>query len=144
MFCENGVTLTYNFEDKVLGGITYGGYSDSIVVDEGFVLKVSPKVDLAGTAPLLCAGITTYSPLRYAKVGKHQKVGIVGLGGLGHMGVKFAHAFGAHVVLFTTSPSKVAGARCSTSVLTMQSPRTSRKSPCSKSTRPTTASSKTT
>ena len=111
VFCENGVTLTYNFEDKVLGGITYGGYSDSIVVDEGFVLKVSPKVDLAGTAPLLCAGITTYSPLRYAKVGKRQKVGIVGLGGLGHMGVKFAHAFGAHVVLFTTSPSKVAEAK---------------------------------
>ena len=111
VFCENSVTLTYNFEDKVLGGITYGGYSDSIVVDEGFVLKVSPKVDLVGTAPLLCAGITTYSPLRYAKVGKHQKVGIVGLGGLGHMGVKFAHAFGAHVVLFTTSPSKVADAK---------------------------------
>jgi alcohol dehydrogenase (NADP+) len=111
VFCENGVTLTYNFPDQVLGGITYGGYSDSIVVDENFVLKISPKVDLAGTAPLLCAGITTYNPLRYAKVGKGQKVGIVGLGGLGHMGVKFAHAFGAHVVLFTTSPNKVADAK---------------------------------
>jgi alcohol dehydrogenase (NADP+) len=111
VFCENGATFTYNFPDQVLGGITYGGYSDSIVVDENFVLKISPKVDLAGTAPLLCAGITTYNPLRYAKVGKGQKVGIVGLGGLGHMGVKFAHAFGAHVVLFTTSPNKVADAK---------------------------------
>jgi alcohol dehydrogenase (NADP+) len=111
VFCENGVTLTYNFPDQVLGGITYGGYSESIVLDERFALKVSPKVDLAGTAPLLCAGITTYNPLRYAKVGKGQKVGIVGLGGLGHMGVKFAHAFGAHVVLFTTSPNKVSDAK---------------------------------
>jgi uncharacterized zinc-type alcohol dehydrogenase-like protein len=111
VFCENGVTLTYNFPDQVLGGITYGGYSDSIVVDEAFALRVSPKVDLAATAPLLCAGITTYSPLRYSKVGKGQKVGIVGLGGLGHMGVKFAHAFGAHVVLFTTSPNKTADAK---------------------------------
>jgi alcohol dehydrogenase (NADP+) len=111
VFCENGVTLTYNFPDQVLGGITYGGYSDSIVVDENFALKISPKVDLAGTAPLLCAGITTYNPLRYANVGKGQKVGIVGLGGLGHMAVKFAHAFGAHVVLFTTSPNKVADAK---------------------------------
>jgi alcohol dehydrogenase (NADP+) len=111
VFCENGVTLTYNFEDKILGGVTYGGYSDSIVVDEGFVLKISPKVDLAGAAPLLCAGITTYSPLRHANVRKGQKVAIVGLGGLGHMGVKFAHAFGAHVVLFTTSPNKVADAK---------------------------------
>ena len=111
MFCENGMTLTYNSEDKVLGGVTYGGYSDSIVVDEHFALRVSPKLDLAATAPLLCAGITTYSPLRHWNVGKGQKVGIVGLGGLGHMGVKFAHAFGAHVVLFTTSPSKTADAR---------------------------------
>jgi alcohol dehydrogenase (NADP+) len=111
VFCENGVTLTYNFPDKILGGITYGGYSDSIVVDHAFAFRISPKVDLAGSAPLLCAGITTYSPLRYAKVGKGQKVGIVGLGGLGHMGVKFAHAFGAHVVLFTTSPNKVADAK---------------------------------
>lgn len=111
MFCENGMTLTYNSPDMILGGVTYGGYSDSIVVDEHFVLRVSPKLDLAGTAPLLCAGITTYSPLRYWNVGKSQKVGIVGLGGLGHMGLKFAHAFGAHVVLFTTSPNKIADAR---------------------------------
>src|SRR3984885_8588695 len=109
-YCEKGMTLTYNGEDKVLGGVTYGGYSDSIVVDEAYVLRVSNKLDPAGTAPLLCAGITTYSPLRHWKVGKGQKVGIVGLGGLGHMGVKFAHAFGAHVVLFTTSPNKSADA----------------------------------
>ena len=105
-FCENGPTFTYNSEDKQLGGVTYGGYSDSVVVDEAFALKVSKDLDLAGTAPLLCAGITTYSPLRHWKVSKGQKVGIVGLGGLGHMGVKFANAFGAHVVLFTTSPKK--------------------------------------
>jgi alcohol dehydrogenase (NADP+) len=111
VFCENGMTLTYNSEDKVLGGVTYGGYSESIVVDEYFALQVSPKLDLAATAPLLCAGITTYSPLRHWNVGKGQKVGVVGLGGLGHMGVKFAHAFGAHVVLFTTSPNKSADAK---------------------------------
>ena len=90
----------------MLGGVTYGGYSDSIVVDEAFVLRVSDKADLAATAPLLCAGITTYSPLRHWNVRKGQKVGVVGLGGLGHMGVKFANAFGAHVVLFTTSAGK--------------------------------------
>ena len=101
------MTLTYNADDKILGGVTYGGYSQSIVVDENFVLRVPQKNNLAGVAPLLCAGITTYSPLRHWKVGKGQKVGIVGLGGLGHMGVKFAHAFGAHVALFTTSPNKV-------------------------------------
>ena len=83
-YCDNGFTLTYNSEDKILGGVTYGGYSDSIVVDEAFVLHVSPKVDLAATAPLLCAGITTYSPMRHWNVQKGQKVGIVGLGGLGH------------------------------------------------------------
>jgi len=110
-YCETMPTLTYNFPDKHLGGVTYGGYSQSIVVDEAFVLRVSPKANLAGTAPLLCAGITTYSPLRHWKVGKGQKVGIVGLGGLGHMGVKFANAFGAHVVLFTTSAGKVADAQ---------------------------------
>jgi uncharacterized zinc-type alcohol dehydrogenase-like protein len=110
-YCENGFTLTYNSEDKILGGVTYGGYSDSIVVDEAYVLRVPNKLDPAGAAPLLCAGITTYSPLRHWNVGKGQKVGIVGLGGLGHMGVKFAHAFGAHVVLFTTSPNKTADAR---------------------------------
>lgn len=105
-FCQN-FTLTYNFPDKHTGGITYGGYSDSIVVDERFVLRVPSNLDLAGTAPLLCAGITTYSPLRHWGVGPGKKVGVVGLGGLGHMGVKFAHALGAHVVVFTTSPGKV-------------------------------------
>ena len=110
-FCVNFPTLTYNAEDKILGGVTYGGYSGSIVVREAFVLRVSDKLDLAGAAPLLCAGITTYSPLRHWNVGKGQKVGIVGLGGLGHMGVKFAKAFGAHVVLFSTSPKKIADAK---------------------------------
>jgi alcohol dehydrogenase (NADP+) len=109
-YCETGFTLTYNFEDKILGGVTYGGYSDSIVVDQAYVLRVPDGLDPAGAAPLLCAGITTYSPLRHWKVGKGQKVGIVGLGGLGHMGVKFAHAFGARAVLFTTSPGKTADA----------------------------------
>jgi uncharacterized zinc-type alcohol dehydrogenase-like protein len=104
-FCPNFV-LTYNFPDKHLGGVTYGGYSDSIVVKERFVLRVPSNLDLAGAAPLLCAGITTYSPLRHWGVGKGKKVGVVGLGGLGHMAVKFAHALGAHVVVFTTSPSK--------------------------------------
>ena len=104
-FCPN-MTLTYNSPDKYLGGVTYGGYSDSIVVDERFVLRVPAKLGLAGTAPLLCAGITTYSPLRHWEVTKGKKVGVVGLGGLGHMGVKFAHALGAHVVVFTTSPNK--------------------------------------
>jgi alcohol dehydrogenase (NADP+) len=104
-FCPN-FTLTYNFPDKRSGGVTYGGYSDSIVVTERFVLKVPTNLDLAGTAPLLCAGITTFSPLHHWGVTKGKKVGIVGLGGLGHMGVKFAHALGAHVVLFTTSPNK--------------------------------------
>lgn len=109
-YCVQFPTFTYNGEDKVSGGVTYGGYSESIVVDQAFTLRVSDKVDLAATAPLLCAGITTYSPLRHWNVGSGQKVGIVGLGGLGHMGVKFARAFGAHVVLFTTSPGKSADA----------------------------------
>jgi alcohol dehydrogenase (NADP+) len=104
-FCPN-FTLTYNFPDKHLGGVTYGGYSDSIVVDERFVLSVPSNLPLAGAAPLLCAGITTYSPMRRQGVGKGKKVGVVGLGGLGHMGVKIAHALGAHVVVFTTSPGK--------------------------------------
>jgi uncharacterized zinc-type alcohol dehydrogenase-like protein len=104
-FCPN-MTLTYNSPDKHLGGVTYGGYSDSVVVDERFVLRVPSNLDPAGAAPLLCAGITTYSPMRRAGVTKGKKVGVVGLGGLGHMGVKFAHALGAHVVVFTTSPGK--------------------------------------
>lgn len=104
-FCPN-MTLTYNSPDKHLGGVTYGGYSDSIVVDERFVLRVPANLDLAGAAPLLCAGITTYSPMRRWGVAEGKKVGVVGLGGLGHMGVKLAHAFGAHVVAFTTSPGK--------------------------------------
>ncbi|HMA49285.1 MAG TPA: NAD(P)-dependent alcohol dehydrogenase [Magnetospirillaceae bacterium] len=110
-YCEHFPTFTYNGEDKISGGMTYGGYSESIVVKESFALKVSEKLDLAAVAPLLCAGITTYSPLRHWKVGPGQKVGIVGLGGLGHMGVKFAHAFGAHTVLFTTSPGKTEDAK---------------------------------
>lgn len=105
-YCEPGFTGTYNSEDKHLGGVTYGGYSKNIVVDQRFVLRIPEDLNLAGVAPLLCAGITTYSPLRHWKVGPGQKVGIVGLGGLGHMGLKLAHAFGAHVVLFTTSPGK--------------------------------------
>jgi alcohol dehydrogenase (NADP+) len=104
-FCANA-TYTYNLPDKHLGGVTYGGYSDSIVVDQRFVLRVPSNLDLAGTAPLLCAGITTYSPMRHWGVTKGKKVGIVGLGGLGHMGVKFADALGAHVVVFTTTPNK--------------------------------------
>jgi uncharacterized zinc-type alcohol dehydrogenase-like protein len=104
-FCAN-FTLTYNFPDKHTGGVTYGGYSDSIVVDERFVLRVPSTLNLAGAAPLLCAGITTYSPMRHWGVTKGKKVGVVGLGGLGHMGVKFAHALGAHTVVFTTSPGK--------------------------------------
>jgi alcohol dehydrogenase (NADP+) len=107
-FCEKEMTLTYNSPDKHMPGKpTYGGYSTQIVVDEAFCLHISPKLNLAAVAPLLCAGITTWSPLRHWKVGKGQKVGIVGLGGLGHMGVKFSHALGAQTVLFTTSPSKV-------------------------------------
>jgi uncharacterized zinc-type alcohol dehydrogenase-like protein len=110
-YCLSVPVFTYNGEDKHLGGPTFGGYSSSIVVEEAFVLRVPAGLDLAATAPLLCAGITTYSPLRHWKVGPGQKVGIVGLGGLGHMGVKFARAFGAHVVLFTTSPEKAADGR---------------------------------
>ena len=104
-FCPH-MTLTYNSPDTHLGGVTYGGYSDSIVVKEHFVLRVPPNLDLAGVAPLLCAGITTYSPLRHWGVTKGKRVGVVGLGGLGHMAVKFAHAFGTHVVVFTTSLKK--------------------------------------
>jgi len=110
-FCASQPVFTYNGPDKYLGGVTYGGYSQSMVVDEHFVLRVPKNLDLAGTAPLLCAGITTYSPLRQANVRAGSKVGIVGLGGLGHMGVKLAAAFGAHVVVFTTSASKTADAK---------------------------------
>jgi len=109
-FCPNP-TLTYNFPDKHLGGVTYGGYSESVVVDERFVLRVPTNLNLAGVAPLLCAGITTYSPMHHWGVTKGKKVGVVGLGGLGHMGVKFAHALGAHTVVFTTSPNKADDAR---------------------------------
>ena len=110
--CDNAATIfTYNSEDKILGGVTYGGYSESIVVNQKFVLRVPEGLDPAGAAPLLCAGITTYSPLHHWKVGKGKKVGIVGLGGLGHMALKFAHAFGAHTVLFTTSAHKIDDAR---------------------------------
>jgi alcohol dehydrogenase (NADP+) len=104
-FCPH-MTLTYNSPDAQLGGVTYGGYSDSIVVKEHFVLHVPSRLNLAGAAPLLCAGITTYSPMRHWGVTKGKKVGVVGLGGLGHMAIKFAHAFGAHVAVFTTSPNK--------------------------------------
>jgi len=104
-FCPD-VTFTYNAPDKHLGGVTYGGYSESIVVDEKFVLRVPANLDLAGVAPLLCAGITTWSPMRRWGDLTGKKVGVVGLGGLGHMGVKFARAFGARVVVFTTSPNK--------------------------------------
>jgi uncharacterized zinc-type alcohol dehydrogenase-like protein len=104
-FCPNMV-LTFNSPDQHLEGVTYGGYSASIVVDDRFVLRVPSNLTLAGAAPLLCAGITTYSPMRRWGVTKGKKVGVVGLGGLGHMGVKFAHALGANVVVFTTSPSK--------------------------------------
>jgi len=106
-FCNNMV-MTYGSMDRHLNAPTLGGYSQSIVVTEDFVLRMPANLNLAAAAPLLCAGITTYSPLKHWKVGPGQKVGIVGLGGLGHMGVKFAKAFGAHVVLFTTSPNKVA------------------------------------
>jgi alcohol dehydrogenase (NADP+) len=105
-YCDTGFVGTYNSEDKISGGITFGGYSKAIVVDEHFVLRLPDTKNLAAVAPLLCAGITTYSPLRHWKVGPGQTVGIVGLGGLGHMGVKLANAMGAHVVLFTTSPGK--------------------------------------
>ena len=109
-FCPSQV-LTYGSADKHLGGVTYGGYSDSVVVDQRFVLSIPTNLNLAATAPLLCAGITTYSPMRHWGVTAGKKVGIVGLGGLGHMGVKFAHAMGAHTVVFTTSPSKVEDAK---------------------------------
>ncbi len=108
-YCENGFTGTYNSDDKIGGTAhpsTFGGYSNKITVDERFVLSIPENLDPAASAPLLCAGITTYSPLKQWNVGPGQKVGIIGLGGLGHMGVKLAHAMGAHVVMITTSPEK--------------------------------------
>lgn len=110
-YCENGMTLTYNGRDRHDGSITYGGYSEAIVVSEKFVLRLPDALDKASAAPLLCAGITTYSPLRHWKIGPGDKVAIVGLGGLGHMALKFAHAFGADVTLFTRSPGKEREAR---------------------------------
>ena len=109
-YCEKGFVGTYNAKDYA-GEMAQGGYASNIVVEDRYVHSISPKLDLAGVAPLLCAGITTYSPLRHWKVGPGSKVGIVGLGGLGHMGLKFAHSFGASVTLFTTSAGKEADAR---------------------------------
>jgi uncharacterized zinc-type alcohol dehydrogenase-like protein len=109
-YCTKGMVGTYNAKDYD-GTLMHGGYADNIVADERFVFSISPKLDLAAVAPLLCAGITTYSPLRFWKIGPGMKVGILGLGGLGHMGLKFAHSFGAHVVQFTTSESKIADAK---------------------------------
>lgn len=105
-FCDQGPTLTYNSKERGSERLTFGGYSEQIVVDDRFVVKVPKTLDLKGVAPLLCAGITTYSPLRHWKVGPGQKVGVIGLGGLGHMGIKFAKALGAHVVMITTSAAK--------------------------------------
>lgn len=110
-YCENGNTMTYNGEDKHLGGHTFGGYSESIIVNKKFVLNIPENLDEKAVAPLLCAGITTYSPLRQWDVKKGDKVGVIGLGGLGHMGIKFAHALGAHVVMITTSPGKAEDAK---------------------------------
>jgi uncharacterized zinc-type alcohol dehydrogenase-like protein len=109
-YCENGFVGTYNGKEKDGSGATYGGYSNSIVTREEFCLTISSNLNLAAVSPLLCAGITTYSPLKHWKVSKGQKVGVIGLGGLGHMAVKLAHAMEAHVVVFTTSPSKAADA----------------------------------
>ena len=110
-FCDKGVAWSYNSTEMDKRTLTYGGYSSRVVVDEAFALRVSPKLDLAAAAPLLCAGITTYSPLRHWKVGKGQRVAVVGLGGLGHMGVKLAVSMGAEVTLFSTSKSKAADAK---------------------------------
>ena len=105
-YCLNGFTATYNSPTDDPGGMTYGGYSQTIVTDESFVLSMPENLDIRGTAPLLCAGITTYSPLIHWSVQKGMKVGVVGLGGLGHMGVKFSNALGAHTVMITTTPEK--------------------------------------
>ncbi len=110
-FCEKGMTATYNSKDKHLGGTTFGGYSQKIVVDKSFVLRVPSNLDPAAAAPLLCAGITTFSPLNHWGVKKGDKVGVIGLGGLGHMGIKFSHAMGAETVMITTSKSKIEDAK---------------------------------
>lgn len=110
-YCQEGATWTYNATERGSDALTFGGYSEQITVDEHFVVKIPPGLDLKGAAPLLCAGITTYSPLKHWKVGPGQKVGVIGLGGLGHMGIKFAKAMGAHVVMITTSPGKAADAK---------------------------------
>ena len=109
-YCAKGMVGTYNARDYA-GELMFGGYANNIITDERYAFTISPKLNLAAVAPLLCAGITTYSPLRHWKAGKGKKVGVVGLGGLGHMGLKFAHSFGAHVVQFTTSESKAADAK---------------------------------
>lgn len=109
-YCEAGFTATYNGEEKFIGGKTFGGYSDSIVVNSKFVVTVPENLPLNAIAPLLCAGVTTWSPLKYWNVQPGQRVGVIGLGGLGHMAVKLATALGAEVVLFTTSPAKAADA----------------------------------
>ncbi|HMH66491.1 MAG TPA: NAD(P)-dependent alcohol dehydrogenase [Pinirhizobacter sp.] len=105
-YCERGATWTYNSKERNSDRLTFGGYSEAIVVEERFVVSIPASMDLKAVAPLLCAGITTYSPLRHWKVSAGQKVGVIGLGGLGHMGIKFAKALGAHVVMITTSPEK--------------------------------------
>ena len=110
-YCTEGPTLTYNGVDRVDGSRTQGGYSTKVVVTQAFVLKIPPGLDLAGTAPLLCAGITTWSPLRHWQVGPGSRVAVIGLGGLGHMALKLAHALGAEVTLFSRSPGKEADAR---------------------------------
>ena len=121
------MTLTYALPIRVDGTVTMGGYSNNYVVDERFAHTVPANLDLAGVAPLLCAGITTYSPLRHWKVGPGKKVGIVGLGGLGHMALKFAHSFGAHVVQFTTSESKTRGCSSASEPTRSCSPKTKRR-----------------
>jgi uncharacterized zinc-type alcohol dehydrogenase-like protein len=110
-FCDKGVTFSFNSADKYLGGATFGGFSKTYVCDENYVLHVPKTLDLAGAAPLLCAGITVYSPLKHWQAGPGKMVGILGIGGLGHVAIKIAKAMGAHVVVFTTSASKVADAK---------------------------------
>ena len=111
-YCDEGWTVVFNSPDKYLGGQTYGGFSQAIVADANYVLKLPETIDLAASAPILCAGITVYSPLKHWGAGPGKKVGIVGIGGLGHMAIKIAKAMGAHVTVFTTSPSKMNTAGC--------------------------------